>query len=661
MSQANESPARGAGAENRLGAIPISPSTSVNAANETENRCLFRVWAPNCEKVEVHLLGAGPADRFIPMARDARGYHQALVADVEPGALYFYRLNGEKDRPDPASQSQPRGVHGPSQVVRGGQQFAPADANWKNLPLASLIIYELHVGTFSTAGTFDGVIAKLDVLCDLGVNAIEIMPVAQFPGARNWGYDGVFLYAVQNSYGGPEGLRRLVEACHARGLAVILDVVYNHLGPEGNYLSEYAPYFTDRYRTGWGGAINVDGPHSDEVRNFICENARFFVREFHIDGLRLDAVHAIYDVSARPFLRELAAAVSAEAETLGRPVHVIAESDGNDARLVAPPAQHGYGLSAQWSDDFHHALHTLITGERNGYYADFGEFSQLVKAVREGFVYTGEYAPSRQRRHGSSANEIPPQALVVCAQNHDQIGNRMRGDRLPALVAEAELKLAAATLLLGPFVPLLFMGEEYGESAPFQYFVSHGDEGLIEAVRRGRREEFSAFSWQGEPPDPQAEATFERSRINHELRKAGMHARIYAFYKELIRLRRSVPALGCVPKKDTTVVGLFNEVLLILRTAASDQAASRSANTAANQDDNQVVKNDNQVVILLHFGKSERAVSHALPEGRWHKLLDTTDALPAWFDSIGELQLILQPGAVVVYERSLVREGARHE
>lgn len=587
---------------------------------------MFRVWAPRCNLVEVHLIEPEGEGQWVPLVRDELGYHQALVPGVAEGALYFYRLDGEKERPDPASRAQPQGVHGPSQVVSLSYDFSPADAQWPGVPLAELVIYELHVGAFSAAGTFDGVIQELDRLCELGVTAIELMPVAQFPGGRNWGYDGVYLFAVQDSYGGPLGLKRLVDACHQRGLAVILDVVYNHLGPEGNYLSDFAPYFTNRYRTGWGDALNLDGPHSDEVRNFLCENARYFVREFHVDGLRLDAVHALFDSSARPFLRELAGAVREEAARLNRPVHVIAESDSNDARLIDPPERGGLGLCAQWSDDVHHALHTLITGERSGYYQDFGSFAQLLKAMREGYVYTGEYSPSRQRRHGSAASLIPSSALVVCAQNHDQIGNRMLGERLSALVPQERLPLAAAAILLGPFVPLLFMGEEYGETAPFQYFVSHGDAALIEAVRSGRREEFASFAWQGEPPDPQSEETFLRSRLNPELRKSGAHERLFRFYQQLIQLRRSVACLGCARKEDTVVAGPFEEVLLLLRTCGR-----------------------NQTLVLLHFGHRERELIHVLSVGRWRKLLDTSSDLPDVIDSAGELRLLLQPGAVVVY------------
>ena len=444
-----------------------------------DGRCSFRVWAPRAQQVEVRIVA--PGQRIIPLRRDERGYHEVVAESVDPGTRYFYRLDGESERPDPASRFQPEGVHGPSQVV--DSRFSWGDAGWFGLPLRDYIIYELHVGTFTGEGTFAAVVTHLEQLKELGITVLELMPVAQFPGSRNWGYDGTYPFAVQNSYGGPDGLKHLVSACHQRGLAVVLDVVYNHLGPEGNYLGDFAPYFTDRYRTPWGPAVNFDGAHSDEVRRFFIENALSWVTEFHVDGLRIDAVHAILDFSAKPFLQELAEAVHAQAERLNRRIYLIPESDLNDTRLIRAPEVGGFGLDAQWNDDFHHALHTLLTGERTGYYEDFGEIRHLVKGFREGFVYSGEYSPYRRRRHGNSSRSLPAHRFVVFAQNHDQVGNRLRGDRLSHLVSLEALKLAAGVILLSPFIPLLFMGEEYGEIAPFEYFVSHSDPGLIEAVR----------------------------------------------------------------------------------------------------------------------------------------------------------------------------------
>ena len=364
------------------------------------------------------------------------------------------------------------------------------------------------------------------------------MPIAQFPGSRNWGYDGVYLFAPQNSYGGPAALRRLVNAAHARGLSVALDVVYNHLGPEGNYLNAFGPYFTDRYRTPWGQAINFDGESSDEVRRFFIENAVYWLEDYHFDALRLDAVHGIFDFGARHFLAELKSAVAALSARLGRPLHLIAESDLNDSRLLRDAGQGGYALDGQWSDDFHHSVHVLLTSESRGYYSDFGGIAPLAETLKEGWYYSGQYSTHRQRRHGNCPSGIAPSKFVVCTQNHDQVGNRAAGERLTALVDFESLKLAAGINLLSPFVPLLFMGEEYGETAPFQYFTSHGDPALVEAVRRGRREEFASFGWKGSVPDPQDEQTFVRSSLNHSLKEKDPHRTLLRFYQELIRIRR---------------------------------------------------------------------------------------------------------------------------
>ncbi|MFW6126509.1 MAG: alpha-amylase family glycosyl hydrolase, partial [Chloroflexota bacterium] len=366
-------------------------------------RCRFLVWAPTATKVELHLMG--PNGRLMPMERLDTGYWTAEAEGIDPESLYMYRLNGTLDRPDTASSFQPQGVHGPSQVIDA--RFDWQDDSWRGLPLEDYMIYELHVGTFTDEGTFDGVVGHLDELAELGITAIELMPVAQFPGTRNWGYDGVHLYAVQASYGGPPGLKRLVDMCHQRGMAVVLDVVYNHLGPEGNYLDDFGPYFTERYQTPWGRAVNFDGPHSDEVRRFFVENALRWVREFHVDALRLDALHAILDTSPYPFVEELAACVHEEAQRLRRNVYLIAESAANDVRLVRPPEAGGYGLDAQWNEDFHHSLHALLTGESTGYYQDFGQLQHLVKALREGFVYSGQYSAYCRRRHGSSSRDVP--------------------------------------------------------------------------------------------------------------------------------------------------------------------------------------------------------------------------------------------------------------
>jgi maltooligosyltrehalose trehalohydrolase len=511
------------------------------------------------------------------LEKKERGYHEAVVEGVEPGALYTYRLDGKKERADPASRSQPRGVHGPSQLV-DVRYAAKAGASWRGLPLEQFVFYELHVGIFTPAGTFDAVIAYLDELKGLGVTAIELMPVAQFPGERNWGYDGVFPFAVQNSYGGPEGLRRLVDACHERGLAVALDVVYNHLGPEGNCLGDFGPYFSDRHRTPWGPAINFDGPHNREVRRYFIENALAWFTDYEFDALRLDSIHAIVDQSPRPFLAELAAAVRARARELGRPLYLIPESHLNDVRVLEPRERGGFGHDAQWNDDFHHALHALLTGERTGYYQDFGSVEHLAKAFREGFVLSGQHSAFRGRRHGTSSQGIAAQRFVVCSQNHDEVGNRPRGDRLTQTLSFEALKLAAGVVALSPFLPLLFMGEEYGETAPFQFFTSFSDLRVADAAREGREQESAHFGWDEPIPDPQAEATFRASKLNRALRREGKHRRLWEFYCELLRLRRELPALANLSKDTQQVIADEERRVLCVRRWHGGQHALLAAN-----------------------------------------------------------------------------------
>ncbi len=499
-------------------------------------RTRFSVWAPHAQQVALKLLRFNTS---IAMAPRLSGYFEAEVADVRAGDRYVYILDGVKERPDPVSRSQPDGVHGASEVV-DPLRFHWTDQNWRGLPLEKLILYELHVGTFSDKGTFDAIIPHLPYLRDIGITAIELMPIAQFSGARNWGYDGVGLYAPHSTYGGPNGLKTLIDACHRIGIAVILDVVYNHVGPEGNYLQDFGPYFTDRYRTPWGSAVNYDGPDSDEVRRFVLDNALYWVTEYHVDGLRLDAVHGIYDFGAMHILKELSDLIHAEAKRLGRTVLLIAESDLNDSRIISPAAEGGYGIDAQWSDDFHHALHSVLTDERAGYYEDFGRLAQLATALQDGFVYAGQHSPHRRRRHGNSVTHLPPRQLVICAQNHDQIGNRAMGERLSTLIPWEALKVAAASVLLAPQTPLLFMGEEYGETAPFLYFVSHSDAALNQAVQEGRRREFAAFGWT-DVPDPVDPSTFERSRLHLDSAKNDRRQALLSWYRRLIHLRTTLP------------------------------------------------------------------------------------------------------------------------
>jgi maltooligosyltrehalose trehalohydrolase len=579
---------------------------------------------------------AHPERPVVTMERRPGGYFETVVEQAPAGTLYTYRLDGGPDRPDPASRFQPSGVHGPSEVI--DPAFEWQDETWRGLPLETCVFYELHVGTFTAAGTFDAIIPRLDELRELGVNFLELMPVAQFPGSRNWGYDGVCLFAVQNSYGGPEGLRRLVNECHRRGMGVALDIVYNHLGPEGNYLAEFGPYFTDSYRTPWGLALNFDGPESDEVRQYFIENALYWIRDFHIDALRLDAVHGIFDRSAYPFLEELGDAVHQEAARLNRPVHVIPESDLNDPRLIRPKELGGFGLDAQWADDFHHALHVLLTGERSGYYEDFDGLGSLARVMREGFVYTGQYSQFRRRRHGASPGDLPGQRFVVFSQNHDQVGNRMLGERLSSLASFEALKLAAAAVLLSPYVPLLFMGEEYGEVAPFLYFVSHSDAGLVDAVRRGRTQEFAGFAWRGEPPDPQVEETFLRSKLHWELRNDGEHRTLRLYYRELLRLRREVGPLRTLNRRTLEVVGVDESQVLLVRRW----------------------RDEDEVLVVLCFAESDGRVRLPAAAGLWRKLLDSAEAawrgpgstLPEQLESPGAVDLLLRSRSAAVYGRS---------
>lgn len=514
----------------------------------------FSVWAPFAARVAVRVRSAATGtERLHGLERGERGDFAADAAEAAAGDDYWFVVEREgeppRDVPDPRSRWQPGGVHGPSRVL-DVQGWRWSDAGWRGLGMADLVIYELHVGTFTREGTFDAAIRELRALRALGVTAIELMPVAEFPGQRNWGYDGVHLYAPQQSYGGPDGLRRLVDAAHRTGLAVILDVVYNHLGPEGNYLDAFGPYFTEAYRTPWGRALNYDGAESDEVRAWVLDNARQWIRDYHLDGLRLDAVHGIFDRGAVPLLQEIADVVHAEGEAAGRDTVCIAESDLNDPRLIREKAVGGHGLDAQWADDFHHAVHALLTGEREGYYADFGDVGAVAQALREPFVYAGQYSPHRRRRHGAPSTGIPRERFVVAIQNHDQVGNRAMGDRLAGLVDAPRYRLAASLLLLAPYVPLIFMGEEYGETNPFQYFVHHSDPELLEAVRKGRREEFAAFGWHADVPDPAAPETFERSQVAREkIARDARHDAVHRLYAALLRLRSEEKALrpGAAP------------------------------------------------------------------------------------------------------------------
>jgi maltooligosyltrehalose trehalohydrolase len=603
--------------------------------------CTFVVWAPRRERVELRL--AHPDERLLPMKKLPRGYWEVEVQGIPPGSSYFYRLDSATDRPDPASHFQPDGVHGPSALV-DHDAFAWHDEKWQGIELSEMIIYELHSGTFTPAGTFDAVIPRIPELGQTGINAIEIMPVGEFPGNRNWGYDGAYPFSVHSAYGGPEALKRLVDACHREGIAVILDIVCNHLGPEGNYLSDFGPYFTSKYKTPWGDAVNFDDAYSDEVRSFFIESALHWLHHYHIDALRLDAVHAIFDQSATPFLTEMADEVKTFSRKSGRPYFLIAESDRNDSRLITPEAAGGLGLHALWCDDFHHAVHSLLTGEKEGYYSDFGEVRHLVKSIGEGFTYSGEYSRFRKRRHGNSSKERPPSQFVVFSQNHDQVGNRMLGERTSGLVGFEGLKLSAGLVILSPYVPLLFMGEEYGEEAPFLYFVSHSDPGLIEAVKQGRKEEFESFAWRGEPPDPQDPQTFLRSKLHWEARKEGSHGILLDFYRTLIQVRKQIRALCGLERERLKAWALEREKLVFLERWGKSEA--------------------DRVLCLFNLNKDDVPfVPGALADGRaWKKVLDSSSAdwngpgtlLPDTLD--GDEIVVMKGHGLGVYFTSIARE-----
>ena len=546
-------------------------------ASVREGGVAFRVWAPACRSVDVVIDGRRP----LSMTCEADGTFEATVSGLAAGVRYQYRLDGDRHRPDPASRYQPDGVHGPSVAVDPAA-FEWTDHAFRGHELADYVIYELHVGTFTRTGTFEAVIPHLPQLVDLGVTAVEIMPIAEFPGSRNWGYDGVHLFAPQSTYGGPRGLRRLVDACHAHGLSVVLDVVYNHLGPEGNYLGDFGPFFTDRYQTPWGGALNFDGADSAGVRRHFIENARAWVREFHVDGLRLDAIHSIFDASPRHILSEMAQAAREEARVLDRPLHIMAESHDNDRRVVLPEKEGGIGLDGVWSDDFHHAVHVRLTGERGGYYCDFADPSRLPRALAEGFAFQGEPSDYFGRKRGTASRDLPGERFVICVQNHDQVGNRAQGDRLGTIVTFEAVKLAAALMFAAPAVPLLFMGEEYGETAPFQFFTSFLDRDLAEAVRAGRTTEFKRFAWQGTVPDPGDPATFVRSRLSHQLANAPRHRELHQYYRRWLELRRAHPALGARGKERTSAeLDASGAVLTVSREARSGPGLRLVANLTA--------------------------------------------------------------------------------
>jgi maltooligosyltrehalose trehalohydrolase len=583
----------------------------------------FTVWAPLKEKMVLHIVH--PFDKETEMQKDALGYFH-VVEKVGAGCKYFFKVDG-KDLADPASQLQPEGVHGPSEVI-DHTIYSWKDEKWKGLSFSDLILYELHVGTFTGEGTFEAIIPKLDHLVDTGINAIELMPAAQFPGERNWGYDGVFPYAVQNSYGGPQGLKKLVDACHQKGIALFLDVVYNHLGPEGNYFESFAPYFTDKYKTPWGKAVNFDDAWSDGVKKFFSDNAIYWLKHFHIDGLRFDAVHYVIDLGAVHFWESIHEKICALENETGKKFHTIAESDLNSPKVTRPQKNGGWGFTAQWLDDFHHALYVLLHDKGKKFYADFGRMEQLVKSYKDGFVHDGGYVTFRKRKHGASSAGVSGDKFIVFTDNHDQAGNRATGARLTALVDHERIKLAAAACLLSPYIPMLFMGEEYGEDAPFLYFVSHSDQDLIRKVQEGRKNDFSHFDWSEEPPDPQDEKTFLRSKLQWNKLDQKINQNLLQWYKMLIQLRKNHPALKNFNKADVSAIA-HGDILVLERQSASRQ---------------------HRFIALFNFSETETQTFNLPANANWKKQIDSTvmQTLPATVP--GSQSVHLPPLTVTAYE-----------
>lgn len=587
----------------------------------------INIWAPEKESVKVLVNDTSR----IPLVKTDFGYWQLISDQVKPGDRYKLVFEGQQILPDPASVSQPGGPHNASEAIDIAA-YNWTDKSWENIPLEEYIIYELHTGTFSSEGTFHGIEKKLDYLKGLGITAIEIMPVAQFPGSRNWGYDGVYPFAVQNSYGGAGALKKLVNACHEKGLAVILDVVYNHLGPEGNYLSAFGPYFTNKYNTPWGSAINFDDAWCDGVRRYFIENVLMWFRDFHIDALRMDAVHTIKDFSPTHILEDFRTYVDELMEKTGRTHYLVIESDLNDAKFIDTVENRGYGMDAQWMDEFHHSLRVATGQEQHGYYADFGGLTHLAKSYHDAYVYDGIYSTHRKKTFGNKTNGRPGWQFVVFSQNHDQVGNRMLGERTNQLVSFEMCKLMAATVMVSPFIPLLFMGEEYGESNPFLYFVSHTDPELVEAVRKGRRAEFSEFHAKGEAPDPQSEDTFDRSKLQWDMIERELHATMLKYYKALIALRKTNPVLSSLE-----------------RDGLETQVDERSATLVLKR-----MVDRGRLICLMNFSKLDQSIHVGNMDGSFSKIFDS--AAPEWngnsFASESlESNVTIQPESILIYAR----------
>ncbi len=594
------------------------------------NEASVTLWAPLAKDVKLVLKDGNILD----LTREELGYWHVTTSQVKPNDSYQFSVDKQQPLPDPASLSQPDGVHGPSRAY-DLNAFTWNDQAWNNIPQVDYIIYELHVGTFSPSGDFSGIIPKLDHLIQLGITAIEIMPVAQFPGSRNWGYDGVFPFAVQNSYGGPEKLQELVQACHEKGLAVILDVVYNHVGPEGNYFGQFGPYFTDKYHTPWGQAVNFDDEYCDGVRDYFIENVLMWFRDFHIDALRMDAVHAIKDLSATHILKEIKEHVARYVESSGKNHYLIIECDLNDPRFLDDTNKNGFGMDAQWIDEFHHALRVTAGQSPTGYYEDFKGIKDLEKSYKDAYVYDGQYSPHRKKLFGRNAEEHTGAEFIVFSQNHDQVGNRMLGERSGTLYSYEMQKLLAAAVLCSPFLPMLFMGEEWGETNPFLYFVSHTDQELNLAVRKGRKAEFAAFHNEGEAPDPDKEETFLQSKIQWNLLEEQPHATLLAYYRELIALRKSHPALHNGSRKNLEVAALEDQNCLVLKRWEGEET----------------------LICVMNFSESPQTVPLEQETGTLRLLINSAD--DRWNGpgatantEVSTNEVSLQPESIAIYTRT---------
>lgn len=607
--------------------VELAITNRTLGVNFEENVAQVVVWAPEHEVLKLYLP---KREKYLPMFKDNYGYWRQETTELESGQPYAFEIDGEI-YPDPASLQQAGGVH-ESSVAIDLKAFEWTDQSWKNLPLKDYIIYELHVGTFTAEGTLEAAIEKLDYLVDLGITAIELLPLAQFPGERNWGYDGVFPFSVQDSYGGVLGLQRLVNACHSKGLAVILDVVYNHLGPEGNYLPIFGPYFTDKYNTPWGKAINFDDDWCDGVREYFTENVLMWLRDFHIDALRLDAVHAIEDFGPEHILSAMKQRVNELSRLVGKQKYLLVESDLNDTRLINQLDKGGYGMDSQWNDDFHHALRVSAGQERTGYYSDFDGIESLAKAYKDAYVYDGVYSERRKKKFGVKTSENPGEQFIVYSQNHDQVGNRLLGERTSELVSFEMSKLLAGAVLISPYIPMLFMGEEYGETNPFLYFVDHSDQELVQAVREGRKKEFEAFHLEGEAYDPIALDSFMKSKLQWELLSKDPHKTLHNYYRQLIRIRKSNTALNKTNRKEISVGHHADQkTIVVLRQHLLED-----------------------VVCLMNFSDQPQSVMVPIFAPTWEKLLASSDTrwlgqqdMPDIVEQ--ELSLVVPPESFSIY------------